>query len=218
MKFIVNRLLLIGLFGFVLVLGACSAATDTKDNAEHTTEEPSEKNVEATEGAEDRSLVVDEITTTFYPEVTRLRDLTEEDLEWYDIIMTRLNAIDDYSGDRETVYEIAEEYGEEPEELWVNWLEIVDAKWYGDNGDYAILLDDYHTLTNDIIDENIVGERIEHISGGFNFDEEALTTSQYHEIHVDGETYEIDYKIDHRDDFKTAEIIEFRISGENIDL
>lgn len=32
--------------------------------------------------------------------------------------MPRLNAIDDYSSDRETVYEIAEEYREDPEELY----------------------------------------------------------------------------------------------------
>ena len=161
MGFIVNRLLLIGSLG--LVLGACSAATDTEDSSENTTEDTVVETVEAVEETEERSIVADEITTTFYPEVTRLRHLTEEDLEWYDIIMTRLNAIDDFSGDRETVYEIAEEYGEDPEELWFNWLEIVDAKWHGDNGNYAILSEDYHKLTSEILEKNIVGEKIEHI-------------------------------------------------------
>ena len=167
MGFIVNRLLLIGSLG--LVLGACSAATDTEDSSENTTEDTVVETVEAVEETEERSIVADEITTTFYPEVTRLRHLTEEDLEWYDIIMTRLNAIDDFSGDRETVYEIAEEYGEDPEELWFNWLEIVDAKWHGDNGNYAILSEAYHKLTSEILEKNIVGENIEHISGGSEF-------------------------------------------------
>lgn len=99
------------------------------------------------------------MTTTFYPEVTRLRHLTEEDLEWYDIIITRLNAIDDFSGDRETVYEIAEEYGEDPEELYFDWLEIWDAKVHGDNGNYAILSEAYSKLTTEIIEKNIVGEK-----------------------------------------------------------
>src|SRR5690625_2225684 len=134
MRFIVSKLLLIGLLG--LVLSACSSATDIKESSENVTEKAV---VETVEAVEETSIVADEMTTTFYPEVTRLRDLTNEDLEWYDIIMTRLNAIDDHSGDLETVYEIAEEYGEEPEELWFDWLEIVDAKWYGQNGDYAIL-------------------------------------------------------------------------------
>mgnify|MGYP001205234764 CR=1 FL=1 len=212
MRFIVNKLLLIGLLG--LVLGACSTATDTEESTETTTEET----VDAIEETEKRSIVADEITTTFYPEVTRLRHLTEEDLEWYDIIMTRLNAIDDYSGDRETVYEIADEYGEDPEELWFNWLEIVDAKWYGDYGNYTISSENYHNLTSEILEKNIVGENKEQISGRSEFDEEKLTTSEYHEILVDGETYKIAYIIEHRDDFKIAEIIEFRVNGEKIDL
>ena len=213
MRFIVNKLLLIGLL--VLVLGACSAATDTKETSENTTEETV---VETVETIEERSIVAGEITTTFYPEVTRLRHLTEEDLEWYDIIMTRLNAIDDFSGDRETVYEIAEEYGENPEELWFNWLEIVDAKWYGDNGNYAILSEAYHKLTTEILEKNIIGENIEHISDGSELDEENLTTSVSQKLHVDGEPHEIAYVIEHRDDFKVAEIIEFSINGEKIDL
>lgn len=216
MRLIMNKLLLIGLLGFVL--GACSTATDTGKDAEHTTKEPLGETVEATEKRKATSIVADEMTTIFYPEVTKLRELTEEDHEWYDIIMTRLNAINDASGDRETVYEIAEEYGENPEELWDNWLEIVDAKWYGDNGDYAILLDDYHRLTDEIIDKNILGEELEFISGEFTLDEEELTTSQHYKTLVDGETYEINYKLEHRDDFKIAEIIEFSINGENIEL
>lgn len=212
MRFIVNKLLLIGLLG--LVLGACSTATDTEESTETTTEET----VDAIEETEKRSIVADEITTTFYPEVTRLRHLTEEDLEWYDIIMSRLNAIDDFSGDRETVYEIAEEYGEDPEELWFNWLEIVDAKWYGDNGNYAILSEAYHKLFTEIIEKNIVGEKIEHSSSGYNLNEEDLTTSVHHKLQIDGESHEVAYIIEHRDDFKIAKIIEFRVNGEKIDL
>ncbi|MGP4063457.1 hypothetical protein ACTWPF_00965 [Oceanobacillus sp. M65] len=45
-------------------------------------------------------------TITFYREPTKLRHLTE-DHEWYDIIMTRLNAIDNFSGEQVPVYEIA---------------------------------------------------------------------------------------------------------------
>lgn len=174
--------------------------------------------VEAVEETEERSVVADEITTTFYPEVTRLRHLTEEDLEWYDIIITRLNAIEDSSGDRETVYMIAEEYGEDPEELWSNWLEIVDAKWYGGNGNYAILTEAYNKLMTEILEKNIVGEKIEHSSSRSDLDEENSTTFIHHNLDIDGEPYEVAYVIEHRDDFKIAEIIEFSVNGEKIDL
>lgn len=216
MAFIVNKLLLIGSLG--LVLGACSAATDTEESSEDTTEVALVETVEAVEETEEISIVADEITTTFYPEVTRLRHLTEEDLEWYDIIITRLNAIDDFSGDRETVYEIAGEYGKDPEELWLDWLEIVDAKWHGDNGNYAILTEAYNKLTTEIIEKNIVGGKIENIGGGSKSDEESLITSAHHELRVDGELYEIAYVIEHIDDYKIAEIIEFSVNGEKIDL
>lgn len=216
MRDMFHKLLFIGLFG--LMLGACSVATDAEESLENTTEETVVESVEAIEETEERSIVAGEITTTFYPEVTRLRHLTEEDLEWYDIIMTRLNAIDDFSGDRETVYEIAEEYGEDPEELWFDWLEIVDAKWHGDNGNYAILTEDYHQLTSEILEKNIVGENIEPISGGFTLNEENLTTRGHQELQIDGETHRVSYAIEHRDDFKVAEIIEFSINGEKIDF
>lgn len=212
MGFIVNKLLLIGSLG--LVLGACSAAIDTEESSENTTEKTV---IETIEAVEERSIVADEVTTIFYPEVTRLRHLTEEDLEWYDIIMTRLNAIDDFSGDRETVYEIAEEYGEDPEELWFDWLEIVDAKWHGDNGNYAILTEAYDKLMTEILEKNIVGEKIEQSSGGYNFDEENLISYVHHELLVDGEPHEIAYVIEHRDNFKIAEITKFSVDGEKID-
>lgn len=73
MGFIVNRLLLIGSLG--LVLGACSAATDTEDSSENTTEDTVVETVEAVEETQERSIVADEITTTFYPEVTNLECL-----------------------------------------------------------------------------------------------------------------------------------------------
>ena len=209
MGFIVNKLLLIGSFG--LLLGGCSAATVTEESSENTT-------VETVEAVEERNIVADEMTTTFYPEVTRLRHLTEEDLKWYDIIITRLNAIDDFSGDRETVYEIAEEYGEDPEELYFNWLEIWDAKVHGDNGNYAILSEAYSKLTTEIIEKNIVGEKIEHSSSRSSLDEGNLTTFVKHELDVDGELYEVAYVIEHRDDYRIAEIIEFSVNGEKTDL
>ncbi|MCM3740779.1 hypothetical protein M3210_10895 [Oceanobacillus luteolus] len=212
----VNKLLLIGTLG--LVLGGCSEMTDEEDSFEKITDETWVETVELDEEIEERSIVADEITTTFYPEVNRLRNLTEEDLEWYDIIMTRLNAIDDFSGDRETVYEIAKEYGEDPEELWSDWLEIVSAKWYGDMGNYAILSENSHKLTTEILEKNIVGENIESLGGGSTFDDEKLTTYAHQEISVDGETYRISYIIEHRDDFKIAEITEFKVNGQKIDL
>lgn len=216
MGFMVNKLVVIGSLG--LVLGACSAATDTEESSENITEQAVVETIEVVEETEEKSIVADKITTTFYPEVTRLRHLTEEDLEWYDIIITRLNAIDDFSGDRETVYEIAEEYGEDPEELYFDWLEIWDAKMHGDNGNYAILSESNDKLMTEILEKNIVGEKIEQYSSGYNFDEKKLTTSVYHELHVDGEPYKVAYIIEHRDDYKIAEIIEFSIDGEKIDL
>src|SRR5690625_2506216 len=196
MRFTVNKLLLIGLLG--LVLCACSA-TDAEEGLENTTQDPVVEPVEAVEEIEETSIVADEMTTTFHPEVTKLRHLTEEDLEWYDIIMTRLNAIDDHSGDRETVYEIAEEYREDPEELWFDWLEIVNAKWYGDNDNYTILPRDHNKLKDEVIEKNIVGEKIEYAGGEFSFDDENLTTTANHQLHVNGEFYNIAFVIKHTD-------------------
>lgn len=218
MRFIVNKLLLIGSLG--LMLGACSTATDAEGMSENTPEETTVEAVNETEEPEERSIVANEITKTFYPEVTKLRSLTAKDLEWYDIIMTRLNAIDDYSGDRETVYEIAEEHNEDPEDLWFRWLEIVDAKWHGDIGDYAVLGEDLDKLFSEIIEKNIVGENVERIDGRYKLpdDEENLTTSGNWNLDVDGESYAIGFVIEHKDDFNIAELIKLSIDGVNIDF
>ena len=216
MRFSVNKWLFIGSLG--LVLGACSAATYMEESFGDITEETVVEMEEAVEETEERSIVADEMTTTFYPEVTRLRHLTEEDLEWYDIIITRLNAINDFSGDRDTVYEIAEEYGVNPEELWFDWLEIWDAKWHGDNGNYAILSEDYFKLTAEILEKNIIGEKEEGSSSISDLDEKTSTISVQQMVHVDGEPHQIAYVIEHKDDFKIAEIIEFSVNGKKIDL
>lgn len=129
-----------------------------------------------------------------------------------------MNAIEDFSGDRDTVYEIAEEYGEDPEELYSDWLEIWDAKWHGDNGSYAILTKDYFNLTAEIIEKNIVGEKEEGSSSISDLDEKTSTISVQQTLHVDGEPHEISYILEHRDDFKIAEIIDFSVDGEKIDL
>ena len=215
MAFTGIKLLLIGSLG--LLLGACSAETGKEESSKNAAEEVLVTTAESVE-TEEKSIVADEITTTFYPEVTRLRHLTEEDLEWYDIIITRLNAIDDFSGDRDTVYEIAEEYGEDPEELYSDWLEIWDAKWHGDNGNYAILSEGQNKLTAEIIEKNIVAETIEYVSGEYNFYEGNVTTSVHQQIQVDGEPHTIAYIIQHKDDYKVAEIIDFSVDGEKIVL
>lgn len=216
MQFIVNKLLLIGALG--LILSACSSAADTEVDSENINEQNVVEITDEIEESEEKNILADDIKKTFYPETTRLRVLSEKDLEWYDIIMTRLNAIDDFSGDRETVYEIAAEYGEDPEELWFNWLEIVDAKWYGDYGNYVILPKDFDKLTNEIIEKNIVGDNIEYMDSGFSLDEESLTSYARQELYIDGEAHMISFVIEHRDDFKIAEITKFRVDGEIIDL
>lgn len=59
---------------FTLLLGACTSGEST-DNEQKIDSEPEVVNVEVLED----SIVSSEITTTFKPEVTELRTLTEED-------------------------------------------------------------------------------------------------------------------------------------------
>lgn len=211
MKLIKTKLFLVSLLS--ILLAACATSADKPE--ENAVEAESN---ETNENVTENSILADEITTTFDPEATKLRVLTEEDEAWYDIIMPTLNAIDDHSGDRETVYEIAEEYGEDPEDLYENWLEIVNAKFYGDMGEYALLPDDFSELEEEIINKNIVGDRVVSLGGGFSFDDEALTSNHHTEVEVDGKTHKVGFTIEYEDNYKVAEITSFRVDGEEIDL
>jgi len=211
LKFIKRKLFLVSLLSIVLVACATSADITEENTVESESSETNEKTMES-------SIVADEITTIFYPEVTKLRVLTDEDEAWYDIIMPTLNAIDDHSGDRETVYEIAEEYGEDPEDLYENWLEIVNAKFNSHMGEYAILPMDFSQLESDIIDENIEGNRVTFLAGDSSFDEEELISYHSNEVEVDGEVHKVRFTIEFEDNYKIAEITSFRVDGEEIDL
>src|SRR5699024_10681740 len=200
-----SKLLLVSLLSITLV--ACTTPADTTE--ENAVEAESN---EANENTTENSILADEITTTFDPKATKLRVLTEEDEAWYDIIMSTLNDIDDHSGDRETVYEIAEEYGEDPEELYENWLEIVNAKFYGDMGEYDLLSDDFSELEYEIINKIIVGDKVVSIGGGgFSFDDEELTSHHHIEVEVDGKIHEVGFTIAYEDNYEVAKLTSFRV-------
>src|SRR5699024_9452840 len=211
MKFIKNKLLLISLLS--IILAACATPADTTEEkaAEAESNEANENNTE-------NSILADEITTTFEPKATKVRVLTDEDEAWYDIIMSNLNAIDVHSGDRETVYQIAEEYGEDPEELYENWLEIVNAKFYGGTGEYALFPDDLSELEEEIIDKNIVGDQVVSLGGGFNFDDEKLTSHHHTEVEVDGKIHEVGFTIAYEDNYEVAKLTSFRVDAKKLDL
>ena len=211
MKFIKRKLIILGLLSVVLT--ACGTSTDTTE--ENAVEAES---IAINENTTETSIVADEITTTFEPKATKVRVLTDEDEAWYDIIMPTLNAIDDHSGDRETVQEIAEEYGEDPEELYENWLEIVNAKFYGGTGEYALFPDDLSELEEEIIDKNIVGDQVVSLGGGFNFDDEKLTSHHHTEVEVDGKIHEVGFTIAYEDNYEVAKLTSFRVDAKKLDL
>lgn len=173
---------------------------------------------ETNENTSEDSILADEITTSFDPKATKLRVLTDEDEAWYDIIMPRLNAIDDYSGDRETVYEIAEEYGEDPEDLYDNWLEIVNVKFYGNMGEYAISPADFSELEENVINKNIKGDQVAYVAGEFSFYDEEFISRHSIEVEVDGERHKVSFTMEYEDNYEVGEITSFRVDGEEVDL
>lgn len=51
--------------------------------------------------------------------------------------------------------------------------------------------EDSQTLTNEIIEKNIVEENVEYISGRIKLDEENFITSANQQLHVDGKIHEV---------------------------
>lgn len=162
----------------------------------------------------EKNIVSSKITRFFKPKVTELRVLTEKDHHLYDIIMTRLNESDGNLLDREIVYKIANEHGEDPETFYYNWLEIVNSEIYGNGNTSAILPMDMEELQNDVIYSNIVGDSLKIISGETNHKEIDDTLRSKNKIIVDGEEYELYFKLKFTEEYSKAELVEFNIDGE----
>lgn len=159
------------------------------------------------------NIVSPEITTLFKPKVTELKTLTNEDHQLYDVITTRLNTREGYIGDRDVVYEIADEYGEDQEEFYNNWIEISNQKTYGNekNTATAILSSDMFELVEDIIRKNIVGDNVHLSHGGYDQEDFNKILFSTFTVIVDGDEHEVYLKVKFSEDYREAELIEFKV-------
>lgn len=201
--------LLLGLL--CLSLGACAVEAELEETVEatdiKTVEEaaPKEENILATE-----------MTTTFKPRVTELRELTSEDRQLHKELSA---VVSEHAGlDREAIYHVAPEYGVDPQELWETWLEIIDAIMHSDQGSTAILPQDYRLLIGEVLEKNINGHQIESKGATWEMQDNHQTSEASTNIIVDEEKYHVLMKFEHSDDFETAELTRFKIDGKTIEL
>lgn len=200
---------------FTLLLGACTSGEST-NSEKKTDSEPEIVNVEVPED----SIVPSEITTTFKPEVTELRTLTEEDYDLYEIIMDRLKKRGNTQTDQYIVYDLANEYGKEPEEFYENWIEIVNSVFYGNNGEkeVAVLPLDMQRLESDVVHKIIDGNITEIINRSTNIELSDAVLSSYYRVMLDEEDYGVRFKLKFKEDYSEAKLIELHVNGEEIVL
>lgn len=205
-----KKLLLLS--SLVLFLSACTVERNTDDVGETQTE------VVSDETRED-SIVSSKITTTFNPKATKLRELTEEDHEMFEVIMTRLKEKGHEQLDRNIVYDIATEYGEDEEEFYKNWREIVNSKFHGNGGntDLVILPEDLSQLANEVIEKNISGNTVQTIIGEPKQEIESIGSFDY-TVKVDGKEHNVAFALEYNEDYSKAELIELSVDKEEIKL
>ncbi len=193
-----------------LSLGAC-AAEDELEEAEAKGTETVEESA-----PKEEDILVSEMTTRFKPRVRELRELTSEDRQLHKELS---EVVSENAGlDREAIYNVAPEYGVEPQELWETWLEIVDAIMHGDQGSTAILPEDYTLLMGEVLEKNINGRQIELTGATWDTKEDNQTSEARTSIHVDGEEYHVRMNFKHSDDMETADLTRFKIDGKTIEL
>lgn len=194
-----------------LLFGACSAEENADKDVENGIE------VITNETQED-SIVFPEITTVFEPKNTKLRELTEEDYEIYEVIMTQLNEKGHEQLDRDIVYDLATEYGEDQEKFYENWIKIVNSVFHGsaDEKNIVILPEDSSQLASDVIEKNINGHAVRMISGEFKQEEIDNIGLFNYNVEIDKKEYNISFELEFSEDY--SELIELYIDGEEIDL
>lgn len=200
---IIKKALLIG--SLSLVLSACGTATTApEETTQHTVK--IEQNSGIVMDSSEVDILAIEIPTTFKVNTTELRELTEEDHEVYDRIMPRLNESDGTQLDREIVYEIANELGEDPEAYYTHWLEVVDAVFYGDMGNIVVKPEQqsavFQDVTLNIIEKNNV--KINDIKIEPTVDYSILNAVA--NVTIDGVDYELDMTLELNEDESSAEL------------
>lgn len=193
-----------------LSLGACAA----EDELEEAEAKGTETVEESAPQAED--ILVSEMTTRFKPRVTELRELTSEDRQLHKELS---NVVSENAGlDREAIYNVAPEYGVEPQELWETWLEIVDAIMHGDQGSTAILPQDYRLLMGEVLEKNINGHQIKLTGATWDMEEDQQTSKASTQLIVDEAEYHVQMHFKHSADLEIADLTHFKIDGKTIAL
>lgn len=194
---LIKKLLLFSLFS--LLLGACATENDPK---------------EQTVPVEEVEILTPEMTTTFKPKVTALRELSEEDYQIYEELLEVVTENTD--DDREAIYKIAPKYDKEPEELWEFWLESKNTVKYGDMGETAIVDADFSRLIEQVIGQNISGQEINIGAPRTKWDKEEQISISNVQVEVDGKQHHLRIKLSYSEDYRTAELMSLRVDGKTV--
>lgn len=214
-----KKLLLISLSSFLLV--ACATDNDSTNNSSddvvEATEEETKTTSEEMEDEEEKINLASEMTTSFKPEITELRELTDKDLQLYDEL---LNAVTENAGsDREAISMVALEKEEDPDELWETWLEITDTVMYGHKGSTVVTDMDYSYLIDQILSENIEENEVYIFESSTYREEEDRISITSGKVRINREEeYNFRIKVRLSEDYTEAEMLELSIDGENIEL
>lgn len=197
----------------IFLLGACSANADAENDTDTSVEESTET-LEETEDEEEINLAA-EITTSFKPEVTELRELTDEDLQLYDEL---LEAVTENAGnDREAISQEALEKGTDPDELWETWLEISDAVMYKNRESTSVIKSMEHSyLIDQVIVENIEETDMRVTESSIMEDEGNHTSTATGKVRINGEEHNFRIQLGFSDDYREAELLQFKLGVENI--
>lgn len=207
--FIIKKILLIGSLG--LLLGAC-AGTDVSGEAVEA-DEGVDEIVESVEVVEQTAV---EIPTSYPVKVTKLKVLTEEDHQLRDELM---EVVTEHSAlDRDAIYNVAPEYGRDPEELWQEWLDINEAIMNG-NGtrDKTVLYEDILVVV-DLIFEAVFPSGIDSDSGSSG-DWSGADGSHFvgmTAVTVDEVSYKVEYSLEFDYEAETATLTNLVVDGSNV--
>jgi hypothetical protein len=194
---LIKKLLLFSLLS--LLLGACATENDPK---------------EQTVPVEEVEILTPEMTTTFKPKITALRELSEEDYQIYEELLEVV--AENTDDDREAIYKIAPKYDKEPEELWKFWLESKNTVKYGDMGETAIVDADFLRLIEQVVEQNISGQEINVGAPRTEWDEEEQISISNVQVEVDGKQHHFRVKLSYSEDYRTAELMSLRVDGKSV--
>ncbi|MCQ4921563.1 hypothetical protein NE686_00575 [Tissierella carlieri] len=215
MKRIILVLLVLSLVFSIVACGGGSGDSDVAGTNDATEQDKVIQDETTKQIKEDDQIIKDDIVVVFETGIEAEFSISDEDYNKYNEIMYYLNKYPEKS-EAALFEELAETYGESPEELTNFINDNMQDAIARDMAGNTVVEEDIDNLVSKFVEENIVGESVS--VNSIDSETQGVGSISNIDLEVDGNRHNLIVKFRFSNDYKTAEVIQVKVDGLNINL